>query len=218
VKTIDNGAAGFAATGKWHVQKNKGGYERDIQFAEKAGKKDKKLATATWTFTDLAAGQYRVSVTAPRSPSYAKDAPFSVFDGTTLLGTVLVNQKGAPLSQKKGHGKTKTADVQWQSLGTFTISGNSLVVQLTNRASGHVVADAVHIEQVTSDPLVPPPSLPSNDTGSPPAPGGSQTSTPALTPQQLQDIATELSLLDQTNSFLDDLAADLANRQLGSVA
>jgi hypothetical protein len=68
LKTIDNGADGFATTGKWHIQSSKNGFEKDIQFANKAEKNDKTAATATWTFTGLAAGQYRVSVTSPASP------------------------------------------------------------------------------------------------------------------------------------------------------
>jgi hypothetical protein len=192
VQTIDNGAAGFTTTGRWHVQKNKGGFQRDMQFAEKAGRNNTKLATATWTFSDLPAGQYRVSITSPRSPSYAKDAPFSVFDGTTLLGTVLVNQKGAPLNFKKG----RSDNVLWRELGAFTIQGPTLVVQLTNRASGHVVADGVRIERIaTVDELL---------LLAPPPPA------PALTPQQQSDIALEQSLLDTTNQLLDDLANDVA--------
>jgi hypothetical protein len=143
VKTIDNGAAGFTTTGTWHSQNSKNGFDKDIQFANKAEKNDKTAATATWTFTGLAAGQYRVSVTSPASSSYASDAPFSVFDGATLLGTVHVNQK-----QVAG---TLAADgFRWQNLGTFKIQGGTLVVQLTNRANGQVVADAVKIERVTT--------------------------------------------------------------------
>ncbi|HMC12044.1 MAG TPA: choice-of-anchor D domain-containing protein, partial [Pirellulaceae bacterium] len=135
VKTIDNGADGFTATGKWQVQNSKGGFEQDFQFANKAEKNDKTIATATWKFTDLAAGQYRVLVTAPSSSSLASDAPFAVFDGATLLRTVLVNQS-------KGAGEGSADGFKWQQLGSFTIQGGTLVVQLTNRADGHVVADA----------------------------------------------------------------------------
>jgi hypothetical protein len=157
VKTIDNGADGFAATGNWHVQNSKGGFEQDIQFANKAEKNDKTLSTATWTFTGLAAGQYRVSVTAPASPSYASDAPFSVFDGATLLKTVPVNQRSTL-------GNCSADGFRWQNLGTFSIQGGTLIVQLTNRANGHVVADAVKIERVTtpSDPAAPSPSAKPN--------------------------------------------------------
>src|SRR5262245_14777047 len=151
VKTIDNGADGFAGTGNWHVQNSKGGFEQDIQFANKAEKNDKTLATATWTFTGLAAGLYRVSVTAPASSSYASDAPFSVFDGATLLKTVPVNQRSTL-------GNCSPDGFRGQNLGTFSIQGGTLVVQLTKRANGHVVADAVKIERVTTPPDPPAPS------------------------------------------------------------
>src|SRR5262249_4652582 len=53
---------------------------------------------------------------------------------------------------------------RWQSLGTFTIQGATLVVQLTNRANGQVVADAVKIERVTTPPTPPaPPPKPNPD-------------------------------------------------------
>jgi hypothetical protein len=140
VRTIDNGAAGFSATGTWHAQ-TKNGFDQDIQFANKAEKNDKTAATATWTFTGLAAGQYRVTVTMPASPSYASDAPFSVFDGTSLLRTVAVNEKQVA-------GELAADGFRWQCLGTFAIRSGTLVVQLTNHANGQVVADAVKIEQV----------------------------------------------------------------------
>jgi hypothetical protein len=145
VKTIDNGDPGFTATGSWHAQSSKNGFEKDIQFANKAEKNDKTAATATWTFTGLAAGQYCVSVTSPASPSYASDAPFSVFDDTTLLRTVRVNQKQIA-------GDLAADGFRWQNLGTFKIQGGTLVVQLTNRANGHVVADAIRIERVFETP------------------------------------------------------------------
>jgi hypothetical protein len=141
VKTIDNGAAGFSTTGTWHAQTSKNGFDQDIQFANKAEKNDKTAATATWTFTGLAAGQYRVTVTLPASPSYASDAPFSVFDGGKLLRTVTVNEKQVA-------GELAADGFRWQCLGTFAIRSGTLVVQLTNRANGQVAADAVKIEQV----------------------------------------------------------------------
>src|SRR5205823_8424023 len=113
-RTIDNGANGFASTGTWHVQNSKGGFDQDIQFANKAEKNDKTVATATWTFTGLAAGQYRVSVTSPGSSSYASDAPFSVFDGATLVRT-------APVNQRSTLGGCSADGFRWQNLGTFTI-------------------------------------------------------------------------------------------------
>jgi hypothetical protein len=162
VQIIDNGAEGFSATGSWQV-KSKGGYEQDIHVAhkaptndkapknaKKAGKFDKKserfdnkLATATWTFTGLTSGQYRVSVTSPGNSAFATNAPFSVFDGSTLLKTV-------PVNQSKLRGDAKRDDFHWRELGAFTIEGGTLVVQLTNRANGKVAADAVKIERVTT--------------------------------------------------------------------
>jgi hypothetical protein len=142
IKTIDNGAAGFKTTGKWQLLKNRG-YEKDVHIASKIGKKDKHPATATYTFTGLQPGEYRVSITWTSSPSHASNSPFSVRDGGKLLKTVAVNQKKAP-------GGFQWNGAKWQNLGTFVIQGNRLVVQLTNRANAKVVADAVRIERLVS--------------------------------------------------------------------
>src|SRR5439155_26246840 len=126
----------------------------------KAEKNDKTIATATWTFTGLTAGQYRVSITSPGSSSYASDAPFSVFDGAALLKTVLVNQRSTL-------GSCSADGLRWQNLGTFTVQGGTLVVQLTNRANGQVAADAVRVERVTTpEPTPPSPTPPKPDPNS----------------------------------------------------
>lgn len=225
VKTVDNGDDGFTTTGTWHVQNGKGGFEQDIQFANKAQKKDQTFATATWSFTGLAAGQYRVSVTAPRSPSYASDAPFSVFDGATLLRTVLVNQS-------KGAGKPAPIENQWQKLGTFTIQGSTLLVRLSNRANGHVVADAVRIERLETpaDPTPPSFNPPDNkddqhhdkdagatsNNGGPHKPSFPHKNSPphkpaAPTPQQHKSHGhTKPAASDNDPSWLNTLATDVA--------
>jgi len=76
-----------------------------------------------------------------------------VSDGSRLLATVTVNQKTAPNSF--------VADgSSWQKLGAFKLCSGTLVVQLTNRANGQVVADAVRIERVDGgdDPTPPAPA------------------------------------------------------------
>ena len=54
---------------------------------------------------------------------------------------MLVNQQLAPQGFSD-QGST------WQDLGTFTITGNQLVVQLSDNANGYVLADAIRIEKV----------------------------------------------------------------------
>jgi hypothetical protein len=222
-KTIDNGEHGFDTTGRWHRQKYKGGYERDIHFAEKAGKKDKKFATATWTFKELGAGTYRVWLTFPKSPSYASNAPFTVYDGETAIATMLVNQKRGLVGGKTGPAKREEG-VQWLGLGSFRVQGDNLVVKLTNRANGHVVADAIKIERVADeiDPVLslPPVSEPAATTtttqstvvivSSDPQTSTEQTTPPPTATPSPEDYSSEQLLLEQSTGLLDELATDLA--------
>jgi hypothetical protein len=136
IRIIDNGAAGFATSGTW--QRATGvGSSGDIAWTA-AGKSG---AEASWTFTGLAAGQYRIAASWPGSKLYSSHAPFSVHSGGRLLGTVRVNQERAA--------RTFTAsDTRWQNLGTFTVSGNSLTVRLAADSEGRVIADAIRLERV----------------------------------------------------------------------
>jgi hypothetical protein len=79
-----------------------------------------------------------VAVTWSADPNRATNAPYTVLDGATALGTVAVNQQQAP-SDFTDQG------VGWKNLGTFTVTGNTLTVTLSNAANGYVIADAVRI-------------------------------------------------------------------------
>ena len=96
---------------------------------------------ATWTFTELQAGTYRVSATWIRHSNRATDAPYSVLDGANPLGTVLVNQELAP-------DDFSDAGAPWEALGEFTIIGSTLTVQLSDAANEYVIADAIRIEKL----------------------------------------------------------------------
>lgn len=139
VRYLDNGASGFATSGTWYRVTGTG-RESDIHRTFNGNGS----TYATWTFTGLTAGQYRVSVTHPGASYFASNAPFTVLNGSQALGTVSVNQRAA---------STGFADAgsQWRDLGNFTITGNTLTVRLTNAANGWVVADAIRIESVGVD-------------------------------------------------------------------
>jgi ELWxxDGT repeat protein len=109
-------------------------------------------AVATWDFTGLPAGTYSVLVTWPEHASRASDAHFGVADGTgaPLIpdggagGELVVNQRLAP-SGPVLQGRP------WQALGTFTLTGDRLVVSLNAAgADGSVAADAVRLVRVGS--------------------------------------------------------------------
>lgn len=106
------------------------------------------LDVASWTFS-VAPGDYKVSVTWSEHANRATNAPFSIYDGSatsTPLSTTLVNQRNAPADFTQG-------GVNWHRLNNgnaVTITGNSLVVRLTNNnADGFVIADAVLEEAFT---------------------------------------------------------------------
>jgi uncharacterized protein (DUF1800 family) len=94
--------------------------------------------TATWTFTGLEPGDYTVAATWVGYASAATNAPFTVRDDTTPLATVRVNQR----NDSSGGADGGSA---WQDLGTFTITGSRLSVQLSDDANGLLSADGVRI-------------------------------------------------------------------------
>jgi hypothetical protein len=136
VQIVDDSAAqGFTATNSWTAY-SAVGYLGNMHYS--AGGWGANLAT--WTFT-VTPGQFDVSATWVSSPNRATNAPYTVLDGATPVGTIPVNQQVAP-SGFSDQGGT------WQDLGTFTLTGNTLVVQLSDNANGFVIADAVRIQKV----------------------------------------------------------------------
>jgi hypothetical protein len=59
------------------------------------------------------------------------------------LGTARINQQAVPSSFAEG-------GIQWHDLGSFTLAGNTLVVQLSDSATPgwYLIADAVRIERI----------------------------------------------------------------------
>ncbi len=97
---------------------------------------------ATWTFTGLVSGQYRVSATWVPYANRADNAPYTVLDGATPLATVPVNQQQAPAG-------LFDAGASWLDLGgPYTVLSGSLTVRLGDLADGYLIADAVRIERL----------------------------------------------------------------------
>jgi hypothetical protein len=135
---IDNGSAGFTAAGSWQ-HSTASGHLGDTHWIANGATS----ATAAWNFTGLAPGQYRLAATWPASRLYATDALFSIRGGGQTLGSVRVNQQRAAAT-------FSDAGIDWQNLGTFTVTGNALTVQLNGSTTGRAVADAVRLERVYS--------------------------------------------------------------------
>jgi hypothetical protein len=139
---VDDGDAGFAATPGFTSFPGQG-HDNDVSFAAAGNGSE----TATWIVTDLVPGDYRVSITWSAHPNRATNAPFQVYDDTTLLGTVLVNQELAP--------NHYSADgTLWFNLGgVHKISSGTLRVVLSDNADEYVIADAMRVELLTSNPV-----------------------------------------------------------------
>ncbi len=140
LQILNDGSAGFSTVGTWTTD-TQSGFQGDRHLSDSGDGTN----TASWTFTGLLPGDYRVSATwsARAAPKVAAtNAPFTLLDGTAQLATVAVNQGLAP----DGFGD---AGSQWQDLGgPYRITSGSLVVSLSNRADGTVIADAVRIERL----------------------------------------------------------------------
>ena len=98
--------------------------------------------TARWQLTGLAAGTYDVAVDWIGVESMASNAPYQIYDGATLLGTVIINQQAAPTG-------TPVNGAVFQSLGVFPINSGTLKVVLSNNTNNsYVIADALRVVPV----------------------------------------------------------------------
>ncbi len=143
-ETIDNGAAGYSANSGWYTLTNTLAHQLDYDY-HAAGDGS---GVATWTFASLPAGNYQVFTRWIPFLNRATNAPFTIYDGNTPLATIPVNQQLAPTGDISN-------GITWQSLGTFTVTGNTLRVRLSDNANGYVIADAVRIVKDGIAPQVP---------------------------------------------------------------
>ena len=97
----------------------------------------------TATFSGLAAGNYTVEVTWPPFFNQASNAPFAIYDGSSLLTTVLVDETAAPAGVAYGGATFKL-------IGTVNISSGTLKVVLSNTGTNHtwIIANAVRVAPV----------------------------------------------------------------------
>ena len=142
VKVVDNGGPGFATVGDWtHYSGRNLGFGDDSALSM-AGDGS---SVASWTFA-ATPGAYTVWATWLPFINRADNAPYRVYDGTTELATVRVDQRQAPGDlADPDYGGT------WEELGVFEITGTELTVTLSNdvgRGWKYVCADAVRIATV----------------------------------------------------------------------
>lgn len=135
----DSQGAGFSKVGTWTTWTT-GGFLGTHSTAPSGDGSMK----ATWTFDNLSPGIYEVWTTRVQAPDRATNSPFTVFDGSTALGTVRLDQSKIPI----GHYDQGNS---WNTLGqSFSITSGTLKVVLSNDADAgkYVVADVVRIRKL----------------------------------------------------------------------
>ena len=136
---LDDGSPDFTRTGNWGSVAGYG-YENDAL----AGNGINGTETAQWTFNNLANGSYEVSTTWLRGGDRESAVTYVVRDGVggPVLGSVVVDQTQNPNGSVHG-GRP------FQVLNTFTITGTTLVVELSTTGTNMaVIADAVRVQLV----------------------------------------------------------------------
>lgn len=148
---IDNGQSGYTETGTWKTAT--GGFNGNNRTASVVHS-GKGTAKATWAFTVTPGATYAVYLTFAGKSNYAQSAPFTVYDGTTSLGTMFIDESILVTQAQGGFTEGSYGGVGWIDIGSYTPSGSSLNVVLSNLiASGGgslVDADGVAIVQTST--------------------------------------------------------------------
>jgi PKD repeat protein len=135
---VGDGQSGFSKSGTGWTNTPNGYGGESMQTTTSA------TATASWQAAGLAVASYTLSVDWNAMPNTNTTAAvYKIYDGSTLLQTVTINQSQTPSGKVVG-------GTIFQSLGTFNISSGSLTVVLSNGATGSLTADALLIESTGS--------------------------------------------------------------------
>ncbi len=153
---IDDGDIGYTTVGPWTTSLNPDGRDGDVRN-QAAGDGS---SISRWEFTGLESGNYLVSATWVAHPNRATNSPFTIRDaiGGTNLHSSHINQRMAP-DDFDDDGS------DWENLSIVTITGGTLVVDLTNDANGYVIADAIRIETTIFHPPLSPHIVDDGDPG-----------------------------------------------------
>src|SRR5262249_44421043 len=131
---LDNGQPGYVESGSSAWVDYAAGYNGGLRYHAPGGGAD----TAGWMATGLPSGSYTVQATWNGSSNHASNAPYSIYDGNTLLQTVLVDQRPGPSG-------TTVGGSAFQNLATVQITSGTLRVVVSDNVDGYVVADAVRL-------------------------------------------------------------------------
>jgi hypothetical protein len=138
---IADTSSGFSTTGPAWIGEA-GGYNGEQLYYNPSTPGD---ASATWQASGIVSGSYLVQVTWNGSPSHG-NALYSIYDGSTLVQTVTVNQGLSPSGPIFG-------GVAFQTVATVPLTSGTIRVVLTNPGGWQdIVADAMRIAPVGSTP------------------------------------------------------------------
>lgn len=95
---------------------------------------------AAWSSPTLPAGTYRVSAAWTPNANRAGNAQYTILSGPAVLASRALDQRAAPTDG-------------WEPIATVSLAApGALAVQLSGRADGWVIADAVRFEPVAAGP------------------------------------------------------------------
>ena len=194
-KIINDGESGFSQSG-FTSQSNQ-------QVAEAFNGDNHNLrggtGTASWTFTDLEDGEYRVAATwAHKYENIYNtiDAPYTIADGSGELASVVVDQSENP--------KEFNADgAAWDSLATVNVTGGQLTVNLGagSNSNRYTVADAIRIDGT----LTPALTVTLSHSTIRETPGGASVIATVQRTQSAGDLEIHISTDDLTEATAPDL-------------
>jgi hypothetical protein len=130
IAIVDNGQANTSQTGTWKTSSGTGAYGASSVYAS---------SSATYTFGGTAASTPPPPVTADKTTvslwwtaysTRSTAVPVKIYDGSSLLATVKVNQK--------------LNGSQWNTLGSYAFSGKPRIVVVAD-GTGTACADAVKV-------------------------------------------------------------------------
>ncbi len=194
-RIMDNGDPGFSTAGFWSPFFGEG-FQADVHYTS-AGTG---ALEAIWTFA-VSPGQYRVAATWSTHANRATNAPFTVFNGSSPIAAVTINQEQAP-------NDLADAGANWEFLGgVLDITATTLVVKLADLANEYVIADAIRLERVSNPPAGAPPQTIAAETGTEAVPVD-EVSTSLDDSEQLT--VHDLALIETTDAAVEaDVAEEL---------
>jgi hypothetical protein len=119
----DNGGSGTSSTGTWFLSGGQGSYSTQAVYSKVSG--------STYTFSASLTGLQDIYMWWTWYASRCTSVPVKIYNGSTLLGTVYVNQQ----DNAKG--------AVWNKLGSYQFTGTAKVVIQAMSSSCSTCADAV---------------------------------------------------------------------------